>query len=198
VRAAIPHEVASPDTRLYPGLVRAVCDLLTGNEQHGIPRRTPEQVIARVNRRWHKERTEDAGDIRSPQAWLAKAILGQDCPDPGCEDGVILGTGHHCPACRERFAEERAAAQAAEQLAARLAAENDATDRAAAARQTYEQEAAREEHRIRQQLAATGMHGRFLDHQIEQHMARWRDQHPQHARADPEPPDHRERHHHTA
>lgn len=198
VRAAIPADVASPDTRLYPGLIRAVCDLLTGNAEADIPRRTPEQVIARINRRWHKERTDQAEPVRSPQAWLAAAILTQDCPDQSCEDGTILGAGRPCPACRERRAEERAATQAAAQLAARLAEQNAAADQAATAQQAYEQEAAREEHRVRQQLAATGMHGRFLNHQIEQHMARWRNQHPQHARADPEPPDHRERHHHTA
>ena len=51
VRAAVPVEVARPGTQVYVGLRRAVADLLTGNPAAGIPARTPEQVITRINRR---------------------------------------------------------------------------------------------------------------------------------------------------
>ncbi|QFR94000.1 hypothetical protein [Streptomyces tsukubensis] len=145
VRAAIPVAVARPGTKLYPGLHRAVNDLLDGNPAAGIPRRTPEQVVARINRRWYGENADtracadyrgcerctpsgctaarrgpgnDGDDpegcdrIKNRNSWLAGAILAQDCQDPRCEDGRIIGGGE-CHACRARAEEWREAARGA-------------------------------------------------------------------------------------
>lgn len=192
VRAAIPPRVARPGTQLYLGLRRAIADLLTGNESSGIPRRTPEQVIARINRRWYGEHAEDRcrpgyrpatdaeGDrpIKNPSSWLAAAILAQDCPDLSCEDGVILGTGQACVTCRERRAEQAAARRASEEMLARWEGQRTVETEHAAPRQAYEQEAQEAERQIRQRLAGTGMYGTLLDHRVGQEMARWRLEHP--------------------
>ncbi|WP_284576672.1 hypothetical protein [Streptomyces sp. 2P-4] len=172
VRAAIPAEVARPGTRLYPGLHRAIEDLLTGNQAAGIPRRTPEQVLARLNRRWYGEkadarsapgyrgcerctssgcqaprRSHDNPDgcdrIRNRSSWLAAALLAQDCADPGCEDGQIIDGGA-CPLCAERAAEQRAITAAAEKAAARWKTDIAASQDAAAARSVVDAWTARE------------------------------------------------------
>ncbi|MFI0827207.1 hypothetical protein ACH4Q7_22440 [Streptomyces roseolus] len=200
VRAAIPAAVAAPGTRLYPGLHRAINDLLDGGP--GIPRRSPEQVIARLNRRWFGENADvrSAADyrgcdqctgsgcpaprrseespygcdrIRNRSSWLAAAILAQDCPDPGCEDGQIIDGGA-CRACAERHAERREAAAAVAAAAARWEAET----REHAVVTAWEEARAAEEHRYRQTLAVGGMHGQLLDHRVASHMAGWRERNP--------------------
>ena len=188
VRDAVPVEVARPGTELYVGLRRAIADLLTGNPSAGIPARTPVQVIARINRRWFGERgpermapdytpatTSDADrPIISPSAWLAAAILGQDCV-PACEDGVLIGTGTPCEDCLERRADRRAARTAretAEQLVAadltRLAAETAA----------YQEVAVEYERGLRAQHAQYGLTGEHLDQVVAADLARWRGQCP--------------------
>ncbi len=190
VRAAIPHRVARPGTQLYVGLRRAIADLLTGTG--AAPRRTPEQVIARINRRWYGERAEERsapgyrpvtdaeGDrpIKNPSSWLAAAILAQDCPDLSCEDGVLLGTGRACSACRERKAEEAAARRAAEEARALLVEQTAQAQDEAEVRQAYEQAAGAAEREIRERLARTGAYGALLEHRVDQAMTRWRLEHP--------------------
>ncbi|MGW0612041.1 hypothetical protein [Streptomyces sp. NPDC002788] len=194
VRAAIPAAVANPGTRLYAGLHRAINDLLTGNEGHGIPRRTADQVVARINRRWYGENAEErsaAGytptddapgvqPIRNPSSWLAAAILAQDCSDLSCEDGEIIGTdGTPCPVCRERHAEERAARQATAELRARLEAESQAHAAAHAAAEEWETARADEERLLRTRLGHAGVWGNKLEHQVAKHMYGWRERNPQ-------------------
>ncbi|MFE3378800.1 hypothetical protein [Streptomyces anulatus] len=215
VRAAIPSDVARPGTALYPGLHRAINDLLTGNPAAGIPARTVEQVIARVNRRWFGENADarSAGDyrgcdrctasgcdavrrcpdapegcdrIKNRNAWLAAAILAQDCPRPSCEDGQLLNGGASCPDCRERREEQHQAERAAAEAAARMQAHMD--DQAAAAAvvdTTWKDAEAAEEHRVRSKLAEAGAYGVKLDHHVHQHMTAWRDRNP-----DPRPAAH--------
>ncbi|MEU6929019.1 hypothetical protein AB0A05_07625 [Streptomyces sp. NPDC046374] len=206
VRAALPAAVAAPGTKLYPGLHRAINDLLDGNVAAGIPRRTPTQVIARINRRWYGEhaetraaadyrgcdrcttsgctaprRSEDEPDgcdrIRNRNSWLAAAILHQDCPDPSCEDGLILGGGE-CRACKERHDERRRAAHAAAQASARWDAHGAAQDAAQADGAAWTDAEATEENQLRATLAASGMFGTMLDHHVQRHMAGWRDRNP--------------------
>lgn len=206
VRAAIPRAVAQPGTRLYPGLHRAIEDLLTGNPTAGIPRRTPEQVVARLNRRWHGERAEERSApgyrgcdrctasgcsaprrseaspegcdrIKSRSAWLAAALLAQDCPDPGCEDGQIIGGGA-CRACQERHEDRRAVAAAATAAAARWQDERAQLEAANAVVDAWAQRERAEERRFRETLAAAGSYGARLEHQVQQHMTGWRDRNP--------------------
>ncbi|MFD9270910.1 hypothetical protein ACFWB1_25975 [Streptomyces goshikiensis] len=206
VRAAIPAAVARPGTALYSGLHRAINDLLTGNESAGIPRRSPEQVIARVNRRWYGEHadTRSGADYRgcdrctassckasrrSPEnpegcdriinrnSWLAAAILQQDCPDPGCEDGVIIG-GKDCHACQMRVKERRNAARAAAEAEKRLRADASAHEAAATSVTTWADTEASEEFRFRMLLGQRGVFGAMLDHQVQEHMTGWRERNP--------------------
>ncbi|MGW6391137.1 hypothetical protein ACWFR1_11670 [Streptomyces sp. NPDC055103] len=204
VRAAIPAAVAAPGTRLFPGLHRAINDLLDGAP--GIPRRTPEQVIARLNRRWYGEKADEraAADyrgcdrctasgctaprrdfdnpdgcdrIKNRNSWLAAAILAQDCPDPGCEDGLIIGGGE-CRTCRARAAEEREAAQAAAAARAKLQADTEALAAARTVVTAWDEAEAAEERRYRQILGEAGVWGVKLDHQVHQHMTGWRERNP--------------------
>ncbi|MGW6865878.1 hypothetical protein [Streptomyces sp. NPDC054901] len=209
VRAAIPAAVARPGTALYSGLHRAINDLLTGNEGAGIPRRSPEQVIARVNRRWYGEHADARSDadyrgcdrctasgckaarrsLKNPEgcdriinrnSWLAAAILQQDCPDPGCEDGVIIGGGD-CRACQMRANERRDAARAAAEAEERLRADTAADEAAAASVTTWADAEAAEEFRFRKLLGQRGVFGAMLDHQVQEHMTGWRERNPANA-----------------
>ncbi|MFJ8852312.1 hypothetical protein [Streptomyces sp. NPDC102437] len=206
MRAAVPAEVAKPETKLFPGLQRAINDLLTGNPAAGIPSRTPEQVIARINRRWYGEHADarSAADyrgcarctasgcdaarrglenpegcdrIKNRNSWLAAAILAQDCPDPSCEDGQLIG-GTGCRDCQERREERREAERAAAEAAARMQEHIDAEAAARAADTAWSDAETAEEHRVRALLAAAGVYGVRLDHQVHQHMTGWRDRNP--------------------
>lgn len=204
VRDAVPAAVARPGTKLFVGLHRAINDLLLGSP--GIPRRTPEQVIARINRRWYGEnaeersaadyrgcdrctasgcsaprRSEDEPDgcdrIKNRNSWLAAAILAQDCPDPGCEDGWVIGGGE-CRACRERHEERREAARVAAEAAARWKTNTEVYGAALAALDAWTTSETAEENRLRQTLAETGLYGQMLDHHVQRHMTGWRDRNP--------------------
>ncbi|MEU2248142.1 hypothetical protein [Streptomyces sp. NPDC019224] len=182
VRAAIPAAVTGPGTKLWTGLHRAINDLLDGNEAAGIPSRTPEQVIARLNRRWYGENADERtaadyeGDdrIRNRCSWLAAAILAQDCPDPSCEDGEIIGGGS-CRNCQERREEAREAAGAAAKAKAKLEADTAALVARKAVVGVWAEREAAEEATIRQRLGESGMYGQMLDHHVGRHMAGWRD-----------------------
>lgn len=208
VRAAVPHAVAAPGTRLYPGLHRAINDLLAGAP--GVPRRSPDQVIARINRRWFGEQADarSAADyrgcdrctpsgcgaprrsetnpdgcdrIRNRNSWLAAAILARDCPDPGCEDGQIIGGGP-CVACRERAATRLQGAQDAATAAAGAAATWEAQiavqDAATAALDGWTADRDAEERRLRAVLQQAGVYGELLEHRVEQHVTGWCRKHP--------------------
>ncbi|MEU3065046.1 hypothetical protein [Streptomyces subrutilus] len=205
VRAAIPETVARPGTRLFPGLHRALVDLLTGAP--GVNSRTPEQVIAKINRRWYGEQAatragadyrgcdrctpsgckasrDDCDRIINRSSWLAAALLVQDCPDPSCEDGIMLdGTGE-CHACIKRRDDRRREEEAAAEVAARLTMRNpppqDGQARAAAmaTMDGWSQAAHTEELRFRLLLTARGIFGAMLDHQVAKHMTAWQDRNP--------------------
>lgn len=207
VRAAVPPSVARPGTRLYPGLHRTIADLLTGNPAAGIPARTPEQVVARINRLWFGERAEErsAGDyrgcprctasgcqaprrsptnpdgcdrIKSRSGWLTAALLAQDCPDPSCENGQIIGGGT-CRACQERHREHHAAAAAVTAAAARWEDERQQRTADRAAAEDWARREHTEEQHIRATLEASGAYGVMLGHRVHQHMTGWRDRNPQ-------------------
>ncbi|MEU1458085.1 hypothetical protein [Streptomyces avermitilis] len=183
VIAAIPPEVCRPGTTPWVGLRRAIADLLRGNGARGIPARSPEQVIARMNRCWYQARgpersapsyvpvSDEEGEqpIRNPSSWLAATILQQDCPRLECEDGVLISSGHPCGACRERRAEERAAREGA-QRALRLLQRAPAAAGAPRPDDTGHATACEEE-RVRQVLRRAGMFGELLEHRVQAHVA---------------------------
>ncbi|MFF4388528.1 hypothetical protein ACFY0G_17375 [Streptomyces sp. NPDC001552] len=206
VRAAIPAAVARPGTKLYPGLHRAINELLDGNQSAGIPRRTPEQVIARLSRRWWGEqanrrsasdyrgcplctssgctaprRDADNPDgcdrIKNKSSWLETALLTQDCPDPACEDGLLIDGGE-CRTCQMRHREDRAAARAGAELSARLDAQQAARDAVHADLRIWETAESAEETRLRIALTQAGAYGALLDDKVERHMNGWRERNP--------------------
>jgi hypothetical protein len=75
--------------------------------------RTVEQLQERVERRWVAYGYEPAlydGSLTSPVgAALELIVPSRYCPDPSCEDGVMIDTGAECRACLERRANRRAA-----------------------------------------------------------------------------------------
>ncbi|WP_413804317.1 helix-turn-helix domain-containing protein [Streptomyces sp. OE57] len=188
VAAALPQEVqpTRPGGRLAPTLVRAICTALTGipgpeSGTYRIPPRTPEQLIARINRRWHQARgPQRAADdytgpdpIRRPVGYVADLLTAHECPDPSCEDGLILYTGRPCAACQARRDEQRQAEQARTAVEDRLTRDAEL----ASAHEEHQMAAAREEHRVRERLAAAGHWGELLDHEVETHMHQWRLRH---------------------
>ncbi|MDQ0961961.1 hypothetical protein QFZ66_005839 [Streptomyces sp. B4I13] len=107
VEAALPRPLlaALPGHRLPGGNHRAVLAALDA--------RTPEQIRERINRRWVAwayEPAFHAGEIRNAIG-AAMALIAPTpcCPDPACEDGVMVDTGAECRACTERRAMRRAA-----------------------------------------------------------------------------------------
>ncbi|MEV4915435.1 hypothetical protein AB0K47_01150 [Streptomyces tirandamycinicus] len=216
VRDAIPAAVAQPGTQLYVGLRRAINDLLSGNEGANIPRRTPEQVIARINRRWYGENADDRASagyrgcarctpsgctaprrsgtapdgcdrILNSSSWLEQAILAQDCSDLSCEDGGIIGTDRKCRACQERHAHDRQVQRQAAELRARLEADSEAHATARAAADEWETARADEERQIRTRLGHAGVWGEKLEHQVRTHMHAWRERHPRPGTSIPAP-----------
>lgn len=187
VIAAIPPEVCRPGTIPWVGLRRAIADLLKGNPAHNIPPRSPEQVIARMNRCWYQGRgpercepsyapacdDEGARPIRNPSSWLAAAILQQDCPRPDCEDGVLLTDGALCQVCCERRAEQRAAEEGARRALEALQSSAAPAEPACSGRSAYDDSRAREEERVRQVLRQSGLFGQLLEYRVKVHMAAW-------------------------
>lgn len=107
VEAALPRPLLAqlPGQRIPGNNYRAVLAALDA--------RTPEQIAGRIGRRWVGWGFEPAfydGLIRNPIG-AAMALLGPTpyCPDPSCEDGVMVDTGAECRACVERRANRRAA-----------------------------------------------------------------------------------------
>ncbi|MER6559783.1 hypothetical protein ABT300_19015 [Streptomyces sp. NPDC001027] len=107
VGAALPRPLlaALPGQRIPGNNHRAVLAALDA--------RTIEQVAERIGRRWVSWGFEPAfhlGEIRNPIG-AAMALIGPTpyCPDPSCEDRVMVDTGAECRACAERRANRRAA-----------------------------------------------------------------------------------------
>lgn len=107
VGAALPRPLlaALPGQRIPGNNHRAVLDALEA--------RSVEQVAERISRRWVSWGFEPAfhdGEIRNVIG-AAVALIGPTphCPDPSCEDGVMVDTGADCRACVMRRAIRRAA-----------------------------------------------------------------------------------------
>lgn len=68
--------------------------------------RTPEQLVDRVGRRWvrhgYAKKLRDGGRIASPLGVVHALVRAGECPDLGCEDGLMLDTGVDCRACEVR------------------------------------------------------------------------------------------------
>ncbi|MCX4547239.1 helix-turn-helix domain-containing protein [Streptomyces sp. NBC_01565] len=76
--------------------------------------RTPEQLAARVERRWwahgYREALAEGGKGIGSPVGVAVGLVrpSTDCPDPMCEDGVTIDRDTACPACEERKADRKA------------------------------------------------------------------------------------------
>lgn len=135
VRNAIPRTVAGPRGLLFEDLHNTINELLTGSaEAAGVPKRSVSEIVARINRRWHRvggeeraargyvgcDRCTKAGcdaprstrdgeegcdRILSPSKYLAIALRAQECPNFSCEDGLISGTTSPCRDCQRRAGE---------------------------------------------------------------------------------------------
>jgi len=102
VLAAIPPPLRPLlPARLPRSVAQAVRDALG--------ERTPDQLTARIDRRWCSYGYEIAADPRCggtglsrPVGVLLTLLRPGPCPDPRCEDGVSVDTGARCPRCLER------------------------------------------------------------------------------------------------
>ncbi|MFC7634679.1 hypothetical protein ACFQWA_00020 [Streptomyces thermogriseus] len=74
--------------------------------------RTPEALAERIERRWWKHGYEEAvapgGKGLDSPVGVAVALVRPGCPDPMCEDGVILDTRQPCRACQQRREDRKA------------------------------------------------------------------------------------------
>jgi hypothetical protein len=104
VEAALPSVLVGLLPKYRPPVLRdAVLEALES--------RTPGQLAARVERRWHAHGYADAHHsvdgkgIGSPVG-VAVALVrpSVDCPDLMCEDGTTIDTGQPCRVCEERRA----------------------------------------------------------------------------------------------
>ncbi|MFF4902574.1 hypothetical protein [Streptomyces sp. NPDC001068] len=109
VEKAFPQELGLPAYR--PAVLRdAMLDALDS--------RLPEVLVERIKRRWWKHGYEEAvlpggKGIGSPVG-VAVALVraSTDCPEPMCEDGVILDTETSCRTCAKRQDDRRGAVPA--------------------------------------------------------------------------------------
>ncbi|MEU2098714.1 hypothetical protein ABZ741_21615 [Streptomyces globisporus] len=99
VETAFPQELQLPSYR-PPVLRDAILEALSA--------RPLDVVVERVKRRWWKHGYEEAvmpgGKGIGSAIGVAVALVrpSMDCPDPMCEDGVVLDKGVPCRACEQR------------------------------------------------------------------------------------------------
>jgi hypothetical protein len=81
----------------------------------GLKDRTPQELGERAARRWvtwgfeRDLHSQDGKGIASPVGVVVKLLApSPDCPNPLCEDKVIIGTGEPCRNCAERKKDHRA------------------------------------------------------------------------------------------
>ncbi|MFB7467109.1 helix-turn-helix domain-containing protein [Streptomyces sp. NPDC056224] len=108
VEAAWPAELVQLLPKYRPNAIRdAILDALDGG-------RTPDQLAARVQRRWFahgymKDLLPGGKGIASPVGVAVGLVRpSTDCPDPMCEDRVIIHTGNACPKCEQRAMDRKA------------------------------------------------------------------------------------------
>jgi hypothetical protein len=74
--------------------------------------RNAQQLCERVTRRWETHRYRallEAGQLSRPVGAAVAMLRHGECPDPMCEDGVVLDTGTDCRSCIERRKDQRVA-----------------------------------------------------------------------------------------
>lgn len=93
---------------------RAASKRVMGDIRAELAHRTPEELLARIERRWEPWRYQPEA-IRSTvglvRILVASVLPGRRCPDLRCDDGFQLDLGKPCVACSER-ADEVAAQRA--------------------------------------------------------------------------------------
>lgn len=101
VEAAFPEQLRALLPSYRPPVLRdAILDALDA--------RTADVLVERVKRRWWKHGYEDAampgGKGIGSAIGVAVALVrpSTDCPEPMCEDGVILDSGAGCRTCEQR------------------------------------------------------------------------------------------------
>ncbi|MGW6979627.1 helix-turn-helix domain-containing protein [Streptomyces sp. NPDC054932] len=108
VEAAWPTELAQLLPKYRPGAIR---DAILAALDDG---RTANQLAARVQRRWYahgymKDLLPGGKGIATPVG-VAVRLVGPstECPDPMCEDRVLIHTDDACPKCEQRGIDRRA------------------------------------------------------------------------------------------
>lgn len=118
VERAIP--AALVDVLPYRQLPKALRLAVVAELEH----RTPEQLAARVARRWDAHGyaddalSKDGPGLRRPVAVAAALVRPGECPDPSCEDGHMIDTGAPCRTCEQRKADRPAASRRPRRAAA--------------------------------------------------------------------------------
>ena len=116
VVAALPDELRTLETRPLPDRIPAkpLGDLIRDQLAN---HRTPEQLVARIKRRWVEHgwaekchSTMDGESLRSGVAIAVELVKAGECPDLGCEDGTILDTRGECRTCEKRRSDRRSKA----------------------------------------------------------------------------------------
>ncbi|MGW5609480.1 hypothetical protein ACWEWI_25960 [Streptomyces sp. NPDC003753] len=116
VEAGLPQELRALLPPFRPMTLR---DTILREHQH----RTAEELIARADRRWYAWGFAATADTSTGGAGLAHPVgvavrliashrcpiskCGRECPDPRCEDGVIIDTNQSCPRCAEHQRDHR-------------------------------------------------------------------------------------------
>ncbi|MFF5435222.1 hypothetical protein ACFY5K_35095 [Streptomyces griseofuscus] len=116
VEVGLPKELRDLLPRWRPAALR---DTILREHQH----RTVEELITRANRRWYAWGFASTADMSTGGAGLAHPVgvavrliashrcpigkCGRECPDPRCEDGVIIDTDQPCHRCTEHRSDHR-------------------------------------------------------------------------------------------
>ncbi|MFD7001677.1 hypothetical protein ACFWA5_36870 [Streptomyces mirabilis] len=116
VEAGLPEKLRALLPAFRPTTLR---DTILREHQH----RTAEELIARASRRWYAWGFASTADITTGGAGLTHPVgaairliashrcpiskCGRECPDPRCEDGVIIDTTQSCPRCAEHRGDHR-------------------------------------------------------------------------------------------
>ncbi|WP_371601919.1 hypothetical protein OG345_01335 [Streptomyces sp. NBC_01220] len=94
---------------LPPPLIREFCDRYPGELvaliRRELGRRTPDQLLDRVERRWNArwshtlQEKDEEGRRRQPREIAEQLLRPGLCAEPGCEDGRLITTDSPCPLC---------------------------------------------------------------------------------------------------
>lgn len=107
VEAAWPDELVQLLPKYRPGAIRdAILEALADG-------RTADQLVVRVKRRWVThgymgDLLPGGKGIEKPVGVAVRLVGPSECPDPMCEDRVLIHTGDACPKCEQRGIDRRA------------------------------------------------------------------------------------------